>query len=463
MKVLQTLFVAALALTACTGTGTQKAADENPVLSIEGGKVQGVFCDSTDVIAYKGVPFAAAPVGELRWKKPQPVTPWDTVMIADHFRNAAWQAAHDPNDGAYGTEFFATDAPFDEDCLHANIWTPKSAAGHPEAKLPVAMWIHGGAYTGGWSFEPEMDGEAWAERGVILVTVNYRLGVFGFLNHPLLTEEGEGHSGNYGTWDQACALTWIKNNIAQFGGDPDNITVFGQSAGAASVKNMVTSPLTKGMVKKAIIQSIGGIGMSLSAPATQEELDAKAKAKLDAAGFTDLEKLRAASYEELTKACAGEGFRDPNAVSFRPHTDGVLLTEEFNDAAFNNTLSDVPYMIGSCANDMPGLANGIQRFAEVRDSLSQHPTYVYYFDRPLPTDGRKALEGSFHSSELWYTFGTLDRCWRPFTEADHELSNRMVDYWTNFCKYGNPNGQADGEWAKSTKNAPFTMNLRIKE
>lgn len=128
MKVLQTLFVAALALTACTGTGTQKAADENPVLSIEGGKVQGVFCDSTDVIAYKGVPFAAAPVGELRWKKPQPVTPWDTVMIADHFRNAAWQAAHDPNDGAYGTEFFATDAPFDEDCLHANIWTPKSAA-----------------------------------------------------------------------------------------------------------------------------------------------------------------------------------------------------------------------------------------------------------------------------------------------------------------------------------------------
>lgn len=462
MKVLQTLAIAALALTACTGA-QKPAADENPVLSIEGGKVQGVICDSTDVIVYKGVPFAAAPVGELRWKKPQPVEAWDTIMIADHFRNAAWQASHDPNDGAYGTEFFETDAPFDEDCLHANIWTPKSAAGNTNAKLPVAMWIHGGAYTGGWSFEPEMDGEAWAERGVILVTVNYRLGVFGFLNHPLLTEEGEGHSGNYGTWDQACALNWIKNNIAQFGGDPDNITVFGQSAGAASVKNMITSPLTKGMVKKAIIQSIGGIGMSLSAPATQEELDAKAKAKLDAAGFTDLEKMRAASYEELTKACAGEGFRDPNAVSFRPHTDGVLLTEEFNDAAFNNTLSDVPYMIGSCANDMPGLANGIQRFAEVRDSLSQHPTYIYYFDRPLPTDGRKALEGSFHSSELWYMFGTLDRCWRPFTAADHELSNRMLDYWTNFCKYGNPNGQTDGEWAKSTKDAPFTMNLRIKE
>lgn len=437
-------------------------ADENPILTIEGGKVQGVILDSTNVIAYKGVPFAAAPVGELRWKKPQPVTPWDTVMIADHFRNAAWQAAHDPNDGAYGTEFFDVDAPFSEDCLHANIWTPKDAAGNPAAKLPVAMWIHGGAYTGGWSFEKEMDGKAWAERGVILVTVNYRLGVFGFLNHPLLTEEGEGHSGNYGTYDQVAALTWIKNNIAQFGGDPENITVFGQSAGAASVKNVITSPLSKGMVKKAIIQSIGGIGMELSAPETQESLDAKSKTVLDAAGFTTLEQLRSASYEELMAAIPS-GWGNPNALSFRPHQDGVLITESFNESCFNNTIADVPYMMGHCSNDMPGLGNGEQRFAEVRDSLSQNPVYLYYFDRPLPTDGRKALEGAFHSSELWFTFHTLDRCWRPFTAADYELSDRMVDYWTNFCKYGNPNGAEAGEWANSTKEAPFVMNLKIKK
>lgn len=460
MKLVYSFAAMALALAACTSQSTTM--DENPILSITGGQVQGVLCDSTDVIVYKGVPFAAPPVGELRWKKPQPVQPWDTLMIANDFRNASCQASHDPNDGAYGTEFFATDAPFSEDCLYLNIWTPKDAAGKVDKKLPVAMWIHGGAYTGGWSFEPEMDGEAWAERGVILVTTNYRLGVFGFLNHPLLTEEGGGHSGNYGTYDQVAALQWIKDNIAQFGGDPDNITVLGQSAGAASVKNMVISPLSKGMVSKAIIQSIGGISMELNAPVSQETLDERAKKKLDAAGITTLEQMRAASYEDLMKALPS-AWGDPEAVSFRPHQDGVLLTEGFNDAAFGNTLSDVPYMMGHCANDMQGLGNGEQRFAEVRDSLSQHPTYLYFFDRPLPTDGRKALEGSFHSSELWYTFHTLNRSWRPFTAADEELSNRMVDYWTNFCKYGNPNGQTEGEWAKSTKEAPFVMNLKIKE
>lgn len=462
MKKFSLLFAGALALLATSCSEQNVAVNENPILTIEGGQVQGVLLDSTNVIAYKGVPFAAAPVGELRWKKPQPVTPWDTVMIADHFRNAAWQAAHDPNDGAYGTEFFDVDAPFSEDCLHVNIWTPKDAAGKPETKLPVAMWIHGGAYTGGWSFEKEMDGVAWAERGVILVTVNYRLGVFGFLNHPLLTEEGEGHSGNYGTYDQVAALTWIKNNIAQFGGDPENITVFGQSAGASSVKNVISSPLSKEMVKKAIIQSIGGIGMELAEPATQEELDAKSKKVLDAAGLTTLEQMRAASYEELMAAMPS-GWGNPDAIRFSPHQDGVLLTESFNSACFNNTIADVPYMMGHCSNDMPGLGNGEQRFAEVRDSLSQNPVYLYYFDRPLPTDGRKALEGAFHSSELWFTFHTLDRCWRPFTAADYELSDKMVDYWTNFCKYGNPNGAEAGEWANSTKEAPFVMNLKIKE
>ena len=158
MKKTLTLFAAVLSLltTACTEQKT--VVDENPILSIEGGKVQGVVIDSTNVIAYKGIPFAAAPVGELRWKKPQPVTPWDTVMIADHFRNASWQAAHNPNDGAYGTEFFAEDAPFSEDCLQLNICAHQHTVCNTDTKLPVAMWIHGGAYTGGWSFEPEMDG-----------------------------------------------------------------------------------------------------------------------------------------------------------------------------------------------------------------------------------------------------------------------------------------------------------------
>ena len=433
---------------------------ENPILSIEGGKVQGVMCDSSNVILYKGIPYAAPPVGELRWKKPQPVLPWDTVMIADNFRYGSVQAPHDPNDGVYGTEFYSQDPTFSEDCLYLNVWTPKDATGKPDKKLPVAMWIHGGAYTGGWSFEPEFDGVAWAERGVILVTINYRLGVFGYLNHPLLTEEGEGHSGNYGTYDQAAALTWIKNNIAQFGGDPENITVFGQSAGASSVKNMVISPLTRGMVKKAIIQSTGGISPTRYEELSQEELDAKSKGLYDAAGITTLEQLRAASWKELTDI-SGNPWEDPKAIRFQPHTDGILLTEGFNDACFDNTIANIPYMIGSCANDMAGLGQGIQRFAEVRDSLSENPTYVYYFERGLPNDGRKCLEGAFHSSELWFVFNTLNRSWRPFTAADQELSIRIVDYWTNFCKYGNPNGQAEGEWKPSTKDNPFTMTLNI--
>mgnify|MGYP004450899389 FL=1 len=431
------------------------------VISVEGGQLQGVTCATPDVVVFKGVPYAAPPVGELRWRLPQPVVAWQGVRVCDNFGNASVQAPHDPNDGGYGLEFFETDAPFSEDCLYLNVWTPASAVGKPDSCLPVAMWIHGGAYTGGWSFEPEMDGEAWAQRGVILVTVNYRLGVFGFLNHPLLTAEGGGHSGNYGTYDQAAALTWIRNNIAQFGGDPDNITVFGQSAGAASVKNMVSSPLTRDMVSRAIIQSIGGIAPSFGADGSQQELDAKAKAKYDAVGLNTLEKLRAASWEELN-AAAGNAWVDPDAVVFRPHIDGVLLTEDFSSACFNSTIADVPYMIGSCSDDMPGLAIGIQRFAEVRDSLSKHPTFVYYFDRKLPTDGRKALMGAFHSSELWYVFHTLARCWRPFTEADYELSTRMVDYWTNFCKTGDPNGPTVPHWPASTKRTPIIHPLRLK-
>lgn len=460
MKKKASILAGALALLAVSCVQQNEPTWENPVLTVEGGQIQGVLADSADVLIYKGVPFAAAPVGELRWKKPQPVTPWDTIMLADHFRNASPQAAHDPNDGGYGTEFFTQDAPFSEDCLHVNIWTPKHAAGDTTKKLPVALWIHGGAYNAGWSFEPEMDGEAWAQRDVILVTANYRLGIFGFLNHPELSKEGDGHSGNYGTYDQVAALKWVYNNIEQFGGDPENITIFGQSAGGASIKNLVNSPLSKGMVKKAIIQSAGGVGRDMATPATQEELDASAEKQLSEAGFTTISQLRAASYEELMQAIP---MRAMWGLGLMPHQDGVLLTQSFNDGCMTNTLADVPYMLGHCSNDIPGLTDGEQRFAEVRDSLSQQPVYIYYFDRPLPSDGRKSLEGAFHSSELWYTFHTLDRSWRPFTAADHELSNRMVDYWTNFCKFGNPNGAEGDAWAPYKKDAPFVKEFDVKK
>ncbi len=205
--------------------------DPNPVLTIEGGQIQGVETETAGIVAYKGIPFAAPPVGELRWKEPQPVVPWDGVKIADTYGDAASQTTWDP-ESFYGREWRASGSvPFTEDCLYLNLWTP--AAGQTNKKLPVAMWIHGGGYREGFAYEPEMDGGVdYASRGVILVQVTYRLGIFGFFSHPLLSAESpHGVSGNYGVMDQAAALKWIHDNIAQFGGDPDNIMIFGQSAG----------------------------------------------------------------------------------------------------------------------------------------------------------------------------------------------------------------------------------------
>ncbi|MBO7553152.1 MAG: carboxylesterase family protein, partial [Bacteroidaceae bacterium] len=229
-------------LTACGGAQQQK--DLNPVLTVEGGQIQGVLTDSTQVMVYKGIPYAAPPVGNLRWKKPQSVVPWQGVKVMDTFSAASVQAAH--NAGEFYTEefYFGGDPEFSEDCLYLNVWAPAGTLGDTNAKLPVAMWVHGGAYSAGWGHEITMDGDAWAQRGVILVTINYRLGMLGFLSHPLLSADEDGTSGNYGLYDQIAALKWVRNNIAQFGGDPQNITIFGQSAGASSIRNLCASPLS---------------------------------------------------------------------------------------------------------------------------------------------------------------------------------------------------------------------------
>lgn len=431
MKTLLTFATVAAVLTSCTS----RVEEQNPVLTVEGGQLQGVVLQNS--IVYKGVPYAAAPVGDLRWRDPQPVNSWEGVLVADHFLNAGPQSAHDFKDGNYGTEFFEHDAPFSEDCLHLNIWSPNGAPSHAEKKLPVALWIHGGAYQSGWSFEPEMDGEAWADRGVILVTANYRLGVFGYLSHPLLTAES-GTSGNYGLKDQIAALKWVKNNIAQFGGDPDNVMIFGQSAGGGSIRCMLMSPESRDLVSSAIVMSAGGLGSVLRENKTQGDMDALGKEIMDMGGFNTLESMRAATYEELQSAVQKYMTEKKTWLMLTPHIDGKTLVENFDDAARNNHLAKVPMMFGSVANDMAGLDAGFEALANLRDSLGNEPTYIYRFDAPLPTDGRPCLEGSFHSSELWYVFHTLSRSWRPFTDADYVLSNSMVDAWTNMAKQHNP-------------------------
>ena len=450
------LCCAAGLLAACT--------PKNPVLTIEGGQVQGVQTETPGVTVYRGIPFAAPPVGDLRWKEPQPVVPWEGVKTADAWGHPAWQASHTP--GGYTPEFFFDGDPeFSEDCLYLNVWTP--AAGKPGAKLPVTLWIHGGGYTAGWGFEPEMDGEEWAKHGGVLVTFNYRLGMLGFLTHPALSAESpHGVSGNYGMLDQIAALKWVKANIAQFGGDPERITLMGQSAGAMSVQTLITSPLSRDLVAGAIIQSGGGIsdaptlgGMPL------KESEEAGKALMDWGGYDTLEKMRAASPEELMSL--GSRYMTETRQWVRagssPVVDGYAYPETFQQAALAGRIANVPYMMGSTLDDMGVLAQGVDRFCLEREKAGI-PAFAYQFARRLPTDGREnVLQGAFHSSELWYMFKSLRFCWRPFIQGDYDLAEQMITCWTNFAACGNPNGPKGGDWKPFTQANQEYMVFRLDD
>ena len=448
MKKLSSLFWAACALIGLAACSSDKLID---TVTVDGGKLQGVLTENPDVMIFKGVPYAAPPVGELRWANTKPVIPWEGVKVADTWGSPSIQPGRAP--GSFYYKEFQPEPllPTSEDCLFLNVWAPAKTVGHPEAKLPVAMWIHGGAYVNGCGSDVAFDGEAWVERGVILVTINYRLGTLGFFSHPELTaENGYGSSGNQGTYDQLAAIQWIYDNIAQFGGDPSKITIMGQSAGAASVKTLVASPLTRGLVSKAIIQSGGGLGGFLAGGPSNipfSVYDEQGKAVMDAAGFDSLEKMRAASVEELSKIRGRMG---------GPHPDGRIVTLTFDEAAMAGELLDIPYMIGSNGDDSGDQRESINAFCALRSQQSSQPAYQYFFDRKLPGDDA----GAFHSAELWYMFHTLGRSWRPMTQHDFELSDKMMDYWTNFVKYGNPNGDGvDGPWKASTAAAPYTEQL----
>lgn len=472
------LFVLAMAMLTLAGCAKQL---DNPILTIEGGQIQGVLADLEGIYVYRGIPYAAPPIGELRWKEPQPVVPWEGVRLCDKFGHPGYQSVHYP--GGYTTEWgYGDEAPYSEDCLYLNVWTP--APGQAGRKLPVALWIHGGGYREGWGSEPEFDAQEWAARGVILVSINYRLGVFGFLTHPALSAESpHGVSGNYGILDQIEALKWIKKNISQFGGDPGNVMIFGQSAGAGSVKTLCASPLTKGLFNKAVIMSGGGItrpsadpdpyhgraasprarAMSIFRPITFAEAQGESKEVLDWAGLTDLARMRAASTEMLYSvgnihmAATGEFTR---IVSF-PVVDGYVSTETFDQAALGGSLPNIPYMIGFTLNDMGDMAAGIADFCLTRQEQGGK-AYAYQFARPLPGDGREnVLKGAFHSSDLWYVFKSLKHCWRPWVRGDWDLSDKMIGAWTNFAKYGDPNGPEAGEWQPYTRENPKFMLFKL--
>lgn len=421
--------------------------------TVKQGRIKGVGIDSYTL--FRGIPYAQPPIGELRWRAPMEPEPWKGVYHANTWPNRSMQEIRP--DSFYDKEFYDEreyHMPVSEDSLYLNIWTPAKRAGE---KLPVALWIHGGALMNGYGYEKEFDGAAYCKRGVILVTINYRLGPLGFLAHPWLSQEnkadgGPGLSGNYGILDQIAALKWVRENIDAFGGDPDNITVFGQSAGCMSVQTLVSSPITKGMIAKAILQS--GVGLSYDHTLAQAEREGVMFAAN--AGVNSLEEMRALSFMKIMEAAGPlimKGFSTLE-LAYTPVIDGVVLEDGYDSLLGQGRIHDIPYMVGSTMNDIATdparlakgelgkVYEGSREWGRKLLSNGRTPGYLYYFTRQLPGDNA----GAFHSSELWYTFGTYGRCWRPFTKADEALSEAMVDYWTNFMKTGDPNGKELPLW-----------------
>ena len=429
------------------------------IIYVSGGQIQGVTSQKRGVTVFRGIPYAAPPVGQLRWRAPETVKPWEGVRVCDSFGPIEWQPGNKPGT-FYGDEFYWEGTPEqDEDCLYLNVWAPSKSIGRKGAKLPVAMWIHGGAFINGYGYEVTMDGDEWASRGVILVTINYRLGAMGYLSHPALTEE-QGTSGNYGLLDQIAAIQWIRDNIAKFGGDPSNITIFGQSAGAMSVKNLLISPLSRDLFSKAIIQSGGGlsIGIGPESIPPQNYFDEQGRELMDFIGLNTLEEMRFEDVSAISDAPSRYAAEGDGWILLRPHPDGKVLTQTFAQAVESGQIADVPIMIGYNKDDMQQLAGeSVDRFCAVRDSLGG-TVYEYEFLRELPTDSKHpgSDAGAFHSAELWYMFGTLSRSWRPFVDADYALSARMLDAWTSFCRTGDPG------WPAYKHDAPYKQLFDIE-
>jgi para-nitrobenzyl esterase len=429
---------------------------KNPVLKIEGGEIQGILTETSGVYAYKGIPFAAPPVGDLRWKPPQPVIPWKGVKVADTYGPAAMQPPRQPG-SFYYKEFFTNDGHKNsEDCLYLNIYTP--APGKTKAGLPVAMFIYGGAFATGYPYEKQfLGGDEWTKHGVILVTISYRLNIFGFLAHPELSAESPNSvSGNYGLLDQISALKWIKNNIQQFGGDPKNITIFGQSAGAMSVQALVTSPLSKDLMQKAIMESGGGVSDRSSLGGGQlKNAENSGKVMMDFGGYNNLSAMRAASADSIM-ALVNRSRRARRGGMMSTVIDGYVLTSNFSDAVRENKIADIPYIIGYNTDDMGGMTTGLGQFCRLREK-NGGKAYAYEFARALPGD----TAGAFHSAELWYVFHTLGNCWRPLTEGDNKLSDYMVEKWTNFVKFGDPNGKGKEIWTPYTEEKQQFMIFKL--
>ena len=447
--------------------------------------------------AWLGIPFAAPPVGDLRWKPPVPAVPWSGALKADHFAPACQQVAAPQGLGPWSHEY-ATANPVSEDCLYLNVWAPPKTV----TKRPVLVWIYGGGFGTGSGAVPIYNGASLAKKGIVVVNMNYRVGIYGFFAHADLDKENaQGASGNYGLMDQIAALAWVRANIAAFGGDPDNVTIAGQSAGAASVHFLIDSPLAKGLFVRAIAESGSGMGLDAAPHATAEAAGAKFAA---AAGATTLAQLRALTPDQLLAATKAAG-----GMNFGPSVDGAVFPDAATAADGNS--SDVPVLTGMTANEgssayafgtaltvtPDGLRQSITRrygaeaptitalypagddasaglaretlardrglasmylWAVHRQAKSRAPLYAYPWTHVEPGPDAARYK-AFHSSEVPYVFGTLDTPDRPFTAQDHKLSAQVQAYWLNFVRKGDPNGPGLPHWPRLTPSDKQVLNI----
>ncbi|HWB24899.1 MAG TPA: carboxylesterase family protein [Chitinophagaceae bacterium] len=458
----------------------------------ENGLVSGIPGTDKSVMVFKGIPYAAPPVGDLRWKEPQPVKNWKGIRKCASFGPNAMQAK--PVQFQVWTKEFlipATD-PVSEDCLYLNIWTSATAG---KEKRPVIVFIHGGGFVNGSGSVPIYNGEAMAKKGVVFVTINYRLGIFGFYANPALTKESPHHaSGNYGIMDQVAALKWVQKNIAAFGGDPDKVTIAGQSAGSMSVNILDATPLAKGLFAKAIAESGAGVlpGM-LRVSFPLDSAEAKGVQFEHAAGASSLEALRNMPVEKLMSIAYGggtaivDGYVLPASVAtiFARHqqTDVPLLTGfngddlvfsaartmgNYKEYVRNNFGEDADKILQyypadtnnkGAKNLLRDMAFGMQNFAwaQMVSERDSSKSYLYFFNRKVPTYKDSTDYGAFHTGEVSYAYDNLQYINRPLVQADYELAKLMSSYWANFAKTGNPNGEGLPYWAAFDKEAGQTM------
>ena len=392
------------------------------------GELRGTDSNIEGVIAFKGIRYATAE----RWKYPEIVTEWQGVYDATSYGNCSYQPRafyneeENPGKIFYYKEFRKGETyTYDEDCLFLNVWTPEDA--EKDSKLPVLVYIHGGGFTGGCGHEKHFDGPVWAKKGVIAVTINYRLGPMGFVCLPELQEES-GHTGNYGLFDQLTAIEWVKNNISAFGGDKDKITIMGQSAGAMSVQHLCHCDKAKGLFRSAVMSS--GVGMGSFMVGTPEKRNDFWKEVMTKCGCSTLEEFRKVSPEVLFREWKNT---KGSAMAVSPVKDNLFIKDGAKPM-------NIPYMVGSTSHDMaPAFLHPMTKKWGVKNSA-----YVWHFGRMLPGDDK----GAWHSSDLWYWFGTLKNCWRPMEDKDYRLSDEMTSYLCNFVKNGNPNGENLPKWDK---------------